>query len=198
MSVQIRLATEQDSSQILEIYRPFIETTNVSFEYEVPSEIEFTKRIRNILQIYPWLVCEENKQIIGYAYASKHSARAAYQWSVDFSIYIKPTHHRKHIATALYTALVEILKIQGYYNAFACVTSPNVSSERFHESFGFIPIGVYHHVGYKLEKWHDVKWFEFLLSELPQNPATPKTINGIKDTLEFNKIIENTNMLFTE
>ncbi len=79
------------------------------------------------------------------------------QWSVDVTVYINPRFHRKYIATALYTALLEILRMQEYYSAYAGVTSQNKSSEVFHESFGFSTVGIFHNAGYKFCEWQDVK-----------------------------------------
>ncbi|MGE5630561.1 MAG: N-acetyltransferase family protein [Caulobacteraceae bacterium] len=189
--MKIRLAKEQDSASLLEIYGPYIKDTSVSFEYEVPSVSEFAKRIQGVTEKYPWLVCEYDREIVGYAYASKHRERAAYQWSVDVSVYINPNYHRMHIATALYTALTELLKLQGYYNAYAGITSPNAKSEGFHQSFGFEPIAVYHNVGYKFDIWHDVRWFELALSEYSKKPEAPKAITELTGTKQYEEIIEN-------
>jgi phosphinothricin acetyltransferase len=190
-SAIIRLATAQDSARLLEIYGPFVLSTAVSFEYAAPEEAEFVKRINTVLEKLPWLVCEINGEIEGYAYASMHKARAAYQWSVDTSIYVDPKQHGKHIGTALYTAIFELLRIQGYFNAYAGITLPNAKSEGLHASFGFVPIGVFHHAGYKLGAWHDVKRFELALADLPEEPARPKLIGEIKETEAFSTILEN-------
>jgi phosphinothricin acetyltransferase len=187
----IRLATAEDSARLLEIYGPFVKNTAVSFEYTVPEEAEFAKRIDTTLEKLPWLVCEIGSEIVGYAYASMHKARAAYQWSVDASVYVDPRYHGRHIGTALYTALFEVLRVQGYYNVYAGITLPNAKSEGLHESFGFVPIGVFHHVGYKLGAWHDVKRFELALAKLPEEPLRPKLIDDIKGTGTFHQIIEN-------
>lgn len=186
----IRLATEKDSARLLEIYGPYVLHTAISFEYTVPEETEFARRINTVLEKLPWLVCEICGETAGYAYASMHKARAAYQWSVDTSVYIDPKYHGKHIGTALYTALFQLLKAQGYYNAYAGVTLPNAKSEGLHASFGFVPIGVFHHVGYKLKAWHDVKRFELALAGLPKEPERPKLLHEIKGTEEFSKIVE--------
>lgn len=187
---KIRLATVTDAEALMEIYAPFVRDTVVSFEYNVPTVSEFSDRIVNTLEKLPWLICEINGDTTGYAYAGEHRKRAAYQWSVDFSVYVKPQYHRSGIATALYTCLYELLKLQGYYNAYAGVALPNIKSEGFHEAFGFSPIGIYHHVGYKLGGWHDVKWFELAITEPSIVPVNPKTISEIKDTHEFDAIIE--------
>lgn len=198
MNKKIRLATEADSAQILEIYKPFIMDTVITFEYDVPSLVDFTKRINNIQKKYPWLVCEIDGNIVGYAYASPFHERAAYDWSVDFSIYINPKYHGKRIGKALYFALVEVLKLQGYCNAYALVTLPNVKSEGIHESFGFKSVGVCKKVGYKLGEWRDVKWFELELQKHSKVPPVLKIINEISNTIEFNKIIEEAEQIIIE
>lgn len=198
MNKKIRLATEVDSSQILEIYKPFIMDTVITFEYDVPSLMDFTKRINNIQKKYPWLVCEIDGNIVGYAYASPFHERAAYDWSVDFSIYINPKYHGKRIGKALYFALVEVLKLQGYCNAYALVTLPNVKSEGIHESFGFKSVGVCKKVGYKFGEWRDVKWFELELQKHSKVPPVLKIINEISNTIEFNKIIEEAEQIIIE
>ena len=186
----IRLATAQDSERLLEIYGPFVQHTAVSFEYSVPEEGEFKRRMETVLEKLPWLVCEMEGVIVGYAYASMHKARAAYQWSVDSSVYVDPRYHGKHIGTALYTALFDIVRLLGYYNVYAGVALPNAKSEGLHEAFGFVPIGVFHHVGYKLGAWHDVKRFELALAEPCDMPERPKLLHEVSGTEDFSNILE--------
>ncbi len=198
MNKKIRLAAEADSTSILEIYAPFIEDTVITFEYEVPTLSEFSKRMANIQKKYPWLVCEVNDSIIGYAYASQFNERAAYAWSVDFSVYIKPEYHNKKIGKALYTALSQLLRLQGYCNAYTGVTLPNIKSEGLHESFGFKPVGVYHNVGYKFGNWYDVKWFELEIQEHFKIPVTPKAINEINNTPGFYTILQKAEQMIAD
>ncbi len=188
--ISIRLANEKDSASLLSIYGEYIKNTAITFEIEVPSESEFGIRIKNVIDNLPWLVCEIDGEIVGYAYAAKHRERVAYQWSVDTTVYLKHHFHRRHIATALYTTLLQLLKLQGYYNAFAGVALPNTESTTFHEAFGFKSVGVFHNAGYKLNEWRDVKWFELTINEHVKSPTQPKSINEIKDTKEFKDIIE--------
>jgi phosphinothricin acetyltransferase len=145
----------------------------------------------DIQRKYPWLVCEIDNNIAGYAYASCFNEREAYDWSVDFSVYVDPKYHRKNIGRALYYALFELVKLQGYYNAYAGVTLPNIKSEGLHESFGFKTIGVYENVGYKFGSWHDVKWYGLKINEYGQSPSKPGDINEISKTDEFEIIIKN-------
>ncbi len=159
--------------------------TAISFETELPSINEFGLRITQILTNYPWLVAELEGNIIGYAYACKHRHRSAYLWSVETSVYIKHTFERKGIATGLYTALFEILKIQGYKTALAGITMPNEKSVEFHKSFGFSSIGVFDHIGYKANAWHSTSWWQRPISNYNDSPKKPLIMKEIAGTSQF-------------
>jgi L-amino acid N-acyltransferase YncA len=173
MPPTIRLATERDAEPMLAIYAPIVRETIISFEVEPPTPDEMRRRIRDTLAELPWLVWDDEGKVLGYAYASRHRARAAYQWCVDVSVYVHPLARRGGIARALYQALFEILRRQGYVNAYAGIALPNPASVGFHEAMGFQPVGVYRGVGYKLGAWHDVGWWHLLLQKRPDSPALP-------------------------
>lgn len=187
--VKIRVATVEDGEAILQIYKWYIENTAITFETEVPTVKDFEKRMEHIVSGFPWLVCEVDDVVAGYAYASRHGERAAYQWSADLSIYVDAKYHRRHIARALYQALEEILRLQGYYTVWAGVTTPNPKSESFHKAYGFEPVGVFENVGYKLGQWRGVKWFKYTITDYTKEPAAPKAFPEVKDTVAFNKIL---------
>lgn len=190
MDKKIRLATDMDASQILNIYKPYITDTVITFENKVPSVEEFKERMKNIQSKYPWFVCEIDGRIVGYAYASKFHERIAYEWSVDFSIYIEQSFHGKRIGKALYYALLNTLKMQGFCNAYAIITSPNVKSEAIHKSLGFKEMGTAKKSGYKMGKWLDVKWFELQFNEHKENPDAPISIDVAASKSEFEEIIK--------
>jgi phosphinothricin acetyltransferase len=175
----IRLATPEDAPALLGIYAPFVEHTAITFEYEVPAPEDFALRISTVLQQLPWLIHEQQGQITGYAYAARHRDRAAYQWSVDTSVYLHADFHRQGIARSLYLTLFQLLRTQGYYNAYAGITLPNPKSERFHRKMGFTPVGVYEKVGYKLGQWYSVQWFSLNLQEHLAHPATPLPVMSL-------------------
>ncbi len=172
MSV-IRLAQPSDATGILAIYAPYIETTSFTFETETPSAEEFAERIRAYLVNWPWLVCETNGMITGYAYATKYRERTAYQWCTESSVYIHDDFQRSGIARALYTALFEILQRQGFRNIYAVINLPNEKSVTFHESCGFEYFATYEKVGYKLGKWKNVGWWKLLVNQYDMEPADP-------------------------
>ena len=169
----IRVATENDAEGILCIYRPYIENTSFTFETEVPSPDAFKERINTYLINFPWLVCEINNVIAGYAYGGKHRERTAYQWCVESSIYIHDDFQKSGIGKALYLALIEILRKQGFRNVYAVINLPNDNSVKFHESCGFEYFATYEKVGYKLGKWKNVGWWKLSINEYGDKPAAP-------------------------
>jgi L-amino acid N-acyltransferase YncA len=173
MGGQIRIAEERDARAIAGIYAPAITDGVISFELTPPSAEEMARRIVAIQRQYPWLVYEESKTVLGYVYASVHNERAAYRWSVDVTAYIGHDAHRRGIGRALYTALFEILVLQGYRSACAGVTLPNTASVQMHAAMGFKEVGIYHDVGYKFGKWHDVGWYELSLAAHVPDPPEP-------------------------
>jgi phosphinothricin acetyltransferase len=168
---KLRLATEADARAVLEIYGPIVADTVISFETDVPDEREMQARIAEISAFAPWLVAEEDGVVSGYAYASRHRARAAYAWCVDVSVYVRDGYRRGGVGRALYSALFELLRVQGFYAAHAGITLPNGASVGFHESFGFRKVGVYERVGFKRDSWHDVGWWQLPLRERAGTPT---------------------------
>jgi L-amino acid N-acyltransferase YncA len=169
----IRLATLADGPALAEIYAPAVIDRATSFELEAPDGAEMSRRVDAILTRTPWIVCILGEQLAGYAYASAHRQRPAYQWSVDVSAYVHPNWQRGGVGRALYTSLFAVLTLQGFRNAYAGIALPNSASIGFHEALGFSPVGVYHRVGYKLGAWHDVMWLERALAPHTEAPAVP-------------------------
>ncbi len=173
---RIRLATPADAAPVQAIYGPVVRDTIISFEKEPPSVDEMRRRIADTLPAHPWLVCERDGAVIGFAYAGRHRARAGYDWSVDVTVYIDPSWHRRGIGRALYASLFAILRLQGFCNAYAGVALPNPGSVGLHEALGFEPVGVYRQVGFKHGAWRDVGWWHLGLQPKPADPHAPLTM----------------------
>ena len=184
MTARIRVAGVQDAQAIADVYAPAVTSRATSFELTPPDATEMRRRIVTVLAQYPWLVCETSETVVGYVYATTHRERAAYRWSVDVAAYVGADTQRRGIARALYTALFEILALQGYRNAYAGITLPNPASVQMHKAMGFEQVGVYHRVGYKFGKWHDVAWFERPLAEHVLEPSEPIAFSMLATTLE--------------
>jgi phosphinothricin acetyltransferase len=175
----IRPATPDDAASLLEIYRPYVEGTAVSFETETPSVQAFADRIDKALNGWAWLVAEEDGQCVGYAYGGPHRERAAYRWSTETSAYIRAGWQGKGLGKMLYQALFERLAERGYCNALAVVVVPNDASVALHLAVGFEAVGVFKRGGHKFDTWHDVMWLQRALRTSPPDedrgtaPGTP-------------------------
>jgi L-amino acid N-acyltransferase YncA len=175
MTTSIRLVCLDDAEIIQNIYSPYVTQTIISFETVVPSVEEMSHRILKKSARYPWLVCEHEGHVIGYAYGDQHSDRQAYQWSVDISVYVHERWHRHGIGRALYTSLLTLLRLQGFYNVYAGIALPNEKSVGVHEAMGMTLVGIYQQVGYKFGSWHDVGWWQMMLQPRVLEPAPPLT-----------------------
>jgi phosphinothricin acetyltransferase len=182
MTTLIRLATAADGPALAAIYAPSVTHRVVSFELEAPDGAEMARRVERITARTPWVVCENHGAVVGYAYASPHRERPAYQWSVEVSAYVGAEARRAGVARALYASLFAILSRQGFRNAYAGITLPNDASVALHTAVGFTPVGVYRKVGYKLGAWHDVLWLERALGAHAPAPAPPTPLPLLRDT----------------
>lgn len=172
MAVEVRIATIEDAEQIQKIYAPYVENSAITFECEAPDAAEIRRRMTEKMQKYPWLVAEEDGLVVGYAYAGTFKARAAYDWSVESSIYVRRDIRTKGIGRALYTELERILRKMGITNLNACVAyaeedTPWLTqgSIRFHEKLGFRLVGVFKQCAHKFGRWWDMCWFEKHIGE---------------------------------
>lgn len=187
--ITFRMSDVSDAEELLSIYRPYVTDTAITFEYEVPSVEEFKNRIKETLEGYPYIVCEYKDKIVGYAYAHRYGERAAFQWDVELSIYLDMNYKSLGIGKILYNKVIEILKLQNVQNIYACITSANDKSIKFHEKMGFEFIGIFKDTGYKFDKWYDITWFGMRVKDKNENPAKVKNIKDI-DFKEISAILE--------
>lgn len=165
--MKIRAAQVEDAQQLLAIYTPYVLDTAITFEIEVPSLAEFVGRIVEMQATYPYLVAEDEGEVVGYAYAHAYYGRAAYAWTVEVSIYIDQTARAKGIGTALYDRLETLLIEQGITQALACISLPNEASIQFHQKRGYEEVAHFKKVGYKLGQWRDIVWLQKELQDIP-------------------------------
>ncbi len=107
--------------------------------------------------------------------------------------YLSKDYHGKGLAAALYQSLFAILKLQNYINVFAGIILPNHRSEVFYKNLGFQEIGTFKKGIYKLGNWHDVRWFQLILTEHFENPPFPKPVKRIIHTTEFEAVLKQAN-----
>ncbi|MBR0403955.1 MAG: N-acetyltransferase [Eggerthellaceae bacterium] len=168
--IEIRSATVRDAEALAGIYEPYVRDTAVSFELVPPSPEEFAIRIERVLARYPYFVAEREGVIVGYAYAGPFKARAAYDASVELSVYVEQSSQGGGVGRALYTTLESKLVEDGMTNLYACIAYPREEDEyltyasvRFHEHLGFNIVGRFHGCARKFGRVYDMVWMEKLV-----------------------------------
>jgi phosphinothricin acetyltransferase len=169
----LRIAEARDAERIAEIYKPYVERTGISFEETPPSAEEMRGRIEDILSSYPYLVYEEKRLVLGYAYASRYRERSAYRWSLESSIYVAEEARGRGVGKALMGALIDILRDLGFVNFYAVITPPNPASFALHARFGFEPLASFPDTAFKSGGWLGVDWMQLRLNDLPERPEEP-------------------------
>lgn len=159
----IRPATIADAAAICDVYNPYILDTVISFETETVTPEQMGHRILDITSQFPWLVCVEDGKILGYAYATKWRARAAYQHAVETSVYLSPAAGGKGFGSALYRALIAELKKLPVHAVIGGIALPNAASVALHEKMGFEKVAHFAQVGKKFERWIDVGYWQRVL-----------------------------------
>lgn len=185
-ALTIRMAVAEDAPALLDIYRPYVEHTAITFEYDVPSTKEFASRILRTLQRYPFLIALCGGIAVGYAYASPFKERAAYDWAVETSIYIRKDYSGRGYGKALYDILERLLKAQNILNLNACIAYTAHTDEYldnhsadFHAHLGYHPVGTFHECGYKFGRWYDIVWMEKMIGAHTVAPEPVRPIDQI-------------------
>ena len=177
-----RLAVPADASALAAIYAPVVRETATSFESVPPDADEMARRLAETLPSHPWLVAEDAGAVVGYAYAGPHRTRAAYAWAVEPSVYVAERARGRGAGRRLYTALLDVLRLQGFAMAYAGITLPNPASLALHRAFGFEDVGVYPAAGFKHGAWHDVWWGALRLADRSgglEAPEPPRAVTEI-------------------
>lgn len=196
--ISFRTAAPADAEALLRIYAPYVRETAISFEYEVPTTEEFRGRIEHTLRTYPYIVAVEQEaadvsdgsdagkavpsaqrgRILGYAYVGRLHDRAAYDWSVETSIYVDRSLRHHGLGRQLYARLEALLRAMRIVNVNACIAYPataedpylDTNSPDFHAHLGYQMVGRFHRCAYKFDRWYDMIWMEKRITALPEKP----------------------------
>ncbi|MGD0913454.1 MAG: N-acetyltransferase family protein [Terracidiphilus sp.] len=159
----LRSVLPEDAGSICRIYNHFIEHTAATFEEETVAAEEMRHRIVEITKTHPWLVCEDDGMLLGYAYGRKWRERSAYRHSVEVTVYLDPSAVGKGIGTRLFGALLAVLRNREFHCVIGVVALPNAASVALLEKFGLRKVARFKEVGYTLGRWIDVGYWQLVL-----------------------------------
>lgn len=185
MKACLRRATEADAHACAEIYAPYVRETFISFEREPPEPAELARRIREHGAFAPWLVAEDGvspPRCLGFAYGSRYRARQAYDWTAEVTVYVARDAQRRGVGRALYTALLELMRLQGFHSALGVIALPNRASVALHEALGFVAVGTVRGAGHKLGAWHDTGFWQLALSAADGPPIEKRSVADVLDS----------------
>ena len=163
MQANLRAVTPGDAQALCDIYNHYIVHSTITFEQEVVTAQQMQERIVATTGQYPWLVAEVNGKLIGYAYATRWRSRAAYDHTVESTIYLSPDGTGRGLGLPLYQALMDALRERGVHAVVGCIALPNPGSAALHEKCGFEKVGHFPQVGRKFGEWIDVGFWQRLL-----------------------------------
>jgi phosphinothricin acetyltransferase len=163
-TLAIRMATPVDGMACAAIYGPYVNETAISFEAVPPDFAEMGGRIARTLVRTPWVVVEVDGVVRGYAYAARFRERPAYDWTAETTVYVDRAFHGRGIGRLAMSAVLRILRLQGFHLVLAGVTLPNDGSAALHRALGFRPAGSFDEVGWKDGRWWGVDFFALELS----------------------------------
>jgi L-amino acid N-acyltransferase YncA len=183
--MRARLATPADGAACAAIYGPYVEGTAISFETVPPTGDEIAARIARTIERTPWVVVEVDGAVRAYAYGTRHRERAAYDWTVETTVYVDRDFAHRGLGRLAMHALVAILRIQRAHLLVAGVTLPNPGSVRLHESLGYRPVGEFEAIGWKHGGWHGVAWYSLELAPREADPAPLVPLPNLAGTPEL-------------
>ena len=161
----IRPVGNSDAGRLADIYGYYVQHTTVTFEIDPPSADEMLRRIAAYTQLYPWLVCEMEEGVAGYAFAWRYKDRPSYRYAAELSVYVDKDLVGRGIGSRLFGDLIESLKKTPAAVLIAGVALPNEPSVRLLERFGFREVAVFEKVGYKFDTWIDVGYWDREIKE---------------------------------
>lgn len=166
LNIEIRPAANVDAARICSIYNGYVATTTITFEDEPVPKVEMAGRIRDVNDAgLPWLVATLDSEVVGYAYATKWRTRPAYRRSVESTVYLSQDVFGRGVGEYLYRHLLDELRVRGLHTVIAGIAQPNARSVALHERLGFRKVAHFAEVGFKLDQWVDVAYWQLALAE---------------------------------
>ena len=162
--ITVRHATENDLPQILDIYNDIILHTTAVYYYE-PHTLEMRKAWFEGRQRegFPVFVAEEDSVVLGLSSIGPFRVPTAYQFSVENTVHVAATARGKGIGKLLMPPIIEAARQMKMHTIIAGIDATNEVSLHLHKSFGFEEVAHFKQVGYKFDRWLDLKFLQLML-----------------------------------
>ena len=187
--IHYRPVRADDAAQLARIQNHYIVHTNACFYYAPLTCEQLAEKIASVAPVHPFIVAEDDGEVIAFAYGAPMHPHDAYRWSCELTVYVDCHRLHEGIGSGLYRRMLALMRRMGYLHAYACITADNKASIAMHERFGFRHVGLYPAIGYKAGAWHDVAWLALTLTDaLPDAPVPPGSF-GDMESDELNAIL---------
>ena len=163
-NITVRKATTRDLEAILYIYNDAIINTTAVYNYEAHTlDMRAAWFQDKVAKNLPVLVAVDHDEVLGFSTYGPFRIWAAYKYTVESSVYIHPEHKGKGIAKLLYKPLIELAQANDVHTLVAGIDAANLASIKLHEHFGFREVGHFKEVGFKFDRWLDLKFMQLIL-----------------------------------
>jgi L-amino acid N-acyltransferase len=159
----IRPATSEDAAVISAIYNHYVLHSTATYQEQTESLDDRIRWLEAHHAELPVIVADENGEVVGWASLNRYHPRSAYRFTVESSVYIHHSHHRRGHGRALMLELIDRARALGYRTILAGISSDQAASLRLHETLGFREVAHFREVGYKFGRWLDVIYTQLLL-----------------------------------
>ncbi|KIC93423.1 GNAT family N-acetyltransferase [Flavihumibacter solisilvae] len=166
MEIKIRNAAEQDLPQLLGIYNEIIANTTAVYDYD-PHTLEMRRKWFETKQEqgFPVFVAEEADKIVGFSSIGPFRAWAAYKYTVENSVYVASDQRGKGIGKLLMPPLIQAARHLNLHTIVAGIDASNDASIRLHQYFGFEEVAHFRQVGFKFDRWLDLKFLQLIIPQ---------------------------------
>lgn len=171
--MELRRATLDDVPDVVALVDAVSAVSPASVHWGLEALGEWIARFQRDEATYPWIVAEVDGVFVGFAKAAPYGARSGYAWSTELTIYLAEQARGQGIARPLYGRLFDLVRAQGYRQAWAKITLGNPASERLHAHFGMRRIGVQTRFAWKFDQWWDIGLWQVSLGVDDARPPGP-------------------------
>lgn len=169
--MEIRAVRPEDIPVVSDIYNHYVVNATCTFATEPEGPAYWDNWLKSHTGSHAAIVAVDGGAVVGWGTLSRWNSRCAYNYTVEDSVYIHPTCHRRGIGRAILSELIRLARQHGHRNIIAQIADHQAPSERLHATLGFAQVGCLRDVGFKFDRWIDVAIWQLRLDTTPRSAA---------------------------